>query len=586
LGHSPATVADRPTADGRKNPILVFLADDRKPTGSFLTLASGPLYWKPVASASLFPGFWVWKLLMPVASSRIPSDVVVGMPSKSPGIGCCVVALVLWSAVVNFGYWLAGVRFDVSPLTYFWQFLDPELLRHDLLRSLYYLHSQPPLYNLFVGIVLKAAPEHYAAVFHAVHLLIGLVFESCIFWLLVRLDVGRITATVMAALFVATPDFILYENVLFYSFMVAALVTLSAVFLFEFLRSRQTWAAAGFFVVLFLICGIRSLFHLGFFLLLVPVLALACRAQWRKVVLCAAIPGILLTSIYVKNYLVFGQFTASTWFGLNAWTMTTRNLADEDRKELVRRGVLTPISLIDREAPLEDFPATYRDASAFPQVPVLVAPRKSTGAVNMNHAGYIAICKAYGKDALAGLIHRPRSFLVGLGRAYFAYFKAAGDHMNCTNNRPYTEPLSSIVDYGLYGKIPCDLSTIHGLPIHDVKNRHFVYVFLILGLPAIAIYGLILLVRGATGRAAGEFTTAQYGLLLYMLFVIAYVCLVGNSFENSENNRFRFNTDAFSLVLLGLFLDRVVIRRWRRTKNALPTPPTGDRTTTAAAAGK
>jgi hypothetical protein len=510
---------------------------------------------------------------MPLSISSHPSQTSVVVPTETPGIGRCVVALILWLAVVDLGYWFAGVRFDVSGLTYYWQFLDPELLRHDLLRSLYYLHSQPPLYNLFVGIVLKAAPENYATVFFAIHLAVGLVFELSLFWLLVRLDVGRITATVMAGLFVATPDFVLHENVLYYTILVAALVMLSAVLLVEFLRSRQTWAAAGFFAVLFLICGLRALFHLGFFLLLVAVLALACRAQWRKVLLCAVIPGLLLASIYVKNYFVFGQFTTSTWLGLNAWTMTTRNLSDADRKELVRRGVLTPISLLDREAPLDEYPREYRDASAFPQVPVLVAPRKSTGAVNMNHAGYIAISKAYGKDALAGLIHRPRSFLVGLARAYFAYFKAAGDHMNCDRNRPYTEPLNSMVNYGLYGKIPYDLAKLPGMPIYNRNNHHFVYLFLMLGLPALALYGLVLLVRGTTGRLPGEFTPAQYGLLLYMLFVIAYVCLVGNTFENSENNRFRFNTDGFYVVLLGLFIYRVIIARSRKTKQRVELPP-------------
>ncbi len=40
--------------------------------------------------------------------------------------------------------WTAGVRFDDSTLTWYWQFLDVELLRQDLARSLWYLHAQPP----------------------------------------------------------------------------------------------------------------------------------------------------------------------------------------------------------------------------------------------------------------------------------------------------------------------------------------------------------------------------------------------------------------------------------------------------------
>ena len=43
------------------------------------------------------------------------------------------------------------------------QYLDPLLLKSDLLKSLFYLHSQPPIFNLFLGIVLKLSQQfhHY-----------------------------------------------------------------------------------------------------------------------------------------------------------------------------------------------------------------------------------------------------------------------------------------------------------------------------------------------------------------------------------------------------------------------------------------
>lgn len=57
------------------------------------------------------------------------------------------------------GSYLAGVRFDMTPLEEFWQYLDVNLLRSRLLESLWYLHSQPPLYNLYLGLVLKLTPN-------------------------------------------------------------------------------------------------------------------------------------------------------------------------------------------------------------------------------------------------------------------------------------------------------------------------------------------------------------------------------------------------------------------------------------------
>ncbi len=47
----------------------------------------------------------------------------------------------------------AGMRFEEDlRLGYDWHFIDPALLATDLCRSIFYLHSQPPLMNLLAGI--------------------------------------------------------------------------------------------------------------------------------------------------------------------------------------------------------------------------------------------------------------------------------------------------------------------------------------------------------------------------------------------------------------------------------------------------
>jgi hypothetical protein len=50
------------------------------------------------------------------------------------------------------------------------QFIEPDLLEHRLLESLWYYHGNPPLLNLPAGIGLKRAgdeaPWFYSAVFH------------------------------------------------------------------------------------------------------------------------------------------------------------------------------------------------------------------------------------------------------------------------------------------------------------------------------------------------------------------------------------------------------------------------------------
>jgi hypothetical protein len=66
------------------------------------------------------------------------------------------VLILLIYALSRYFYYLAGVRFDTTSLVWFWQFLDPELLKCRFLESIFYLHAQPPLFNILLGLVFRA----------------------------------------------------------------------------------------------------------------------------------------------------------------------------------------------------------------------------------------------------------------------------------------------------------------------------------------------------------------------------------------------------------------------------------------------
>jgi hypothetical protein len=57
-------------------------------------------------------------------------------------------ALAAFFAAARGAYYLWGIRFDGTPLLWFWQYLDPRLLKGKLLESVFYMHSQPPLFNV------------------------------------------------------------------------------------------------------------------------------------------------------------------------------------------------------------------------------------------------------------------------------------------------------------------------------------------------------------------------------------------------------------------------------------------------------
>ena len=114
-------------------------------------------------------------------------------------------------AVVHALYYLAGVRFIDTTLIEVMHFIDVELLKTRLFESLFYLHIQPPLFNLFAGLVLKITPDS-PWLFQAVFLACGLTLYLNVFSLQVKLGVNEGLAACLATAFMASPSFILWEH--------------------------------------------------------------------------------------------------------------------------------------------------------------------------------------------------------------------------------------------------------------------------------------------------------------------------------------------------------------------------------------
>ena len=104
--------------------------------------------------------------------------------------------------------YVVGIRMVLRPLYQGIQILDPQLLRHHLLESIFYLHSQPPLFNLFLGTVLKAFPVHFGAAFQVFYWIAGLFLVTGLYTLMRRLQVPPWLACGLTAYFTVNPTVI------------------------------------------------------------------------------------------------------------------------------------------------------------------------------------------------------------------------------------------------------------------------------------------------------------------------------------------------------------------------------------------
>jgi hypothetical protein len=314
-----------------------------------------------------------------------------------------------------------GIRFDTEPLNFYWQYVDPALLQHDLWRSIFYLERQPPAYNLFLGAILHLAPTHLEAAYQAVYLGLGLALSLSLFALMDRMDVDRYIALAIALVFTLSPSTVLYENLLFYEQPLTSLFCVAALFLHRYASNGRVLDGFVFFSCLGLISGIRAIYHLAWFAAIAGFVVVAL-PQWRRRTLLAfSLPAILLLSFYAKHIIVFRNLVPGqgVYTPLN-WVIVVRNRLPPNLLEpLFASGKISPSLKTNLLSIFELYSDTeVRDSALARLVPippktgiaVLDECVKSTGSFNLNCVWAQDIADVYGKDARVVLRTYPRIY--------------------------------------------------------------------------------------------------------------------------------------------------------------------------------
>ena len=468
----------------------------------------------------------------------------VSRPAVVAGLGALFV-------VSRIGFHLAGVRFDDAGLDWYYQILDPVLLRGDLARSLYYLHAQPPGFNLFLGLTLKIFDGSERTVFAVVYGLLG--FIACLGTLVLArgLGVRRVLALPLAALMMICPSLVIYENWLFYDLPVMTMLAVAAMALQRWSMGLQRRWLVVFAVALAAICLTRSFFHLGYLVLIGLCLTAAAAEQRRRVAVAILIALSLTSSLYIKNQVVFGKFAGSTWLGMTLSETTRYGLSEADRRTLVENQIISEISLLWPFTPLEQFPQSYQGTGGFDSIPVLTDPTKSTGKPNFNHIAYIRIADQYATDALALVHHRPQAYLTALAKAWYHYLRPASRENLVAENRAALGWYDSAWNAVCYGRVP--------LPFRINHKQAEVFILLALGLVTAIVTAIFALY---SKRPRASWITPPRRLVIWFMFVtIVYVTVVGTLLESGENFRFRFYVGPFYLCFFGMAIEAAV--RWR-----------------------
>ncbi len=456
-------------------------------------------------------------------------------------------ALVLWVSVIArvlyFGRW--DVRFRAEPLVNYLQFLDPELLRHRLAESIFYLRDQPPLFNLALGIVLKLFPVNYSTAFAVIYASCGLLLATTLYSLMVRMRISPPLSALVTVIFVDGPITSLYENWLFYTFPLALVVCASTLFLHRYLESRSFRDASIFFFLVATLVLARGIFHPFWMLPLVVLLIAIERGNRRRVAQAALLPCLLVAAFTVKNQLVFHTlFTGRPLQKMALGSMTTQRLPLPLIQKLIKEKKLSPLSLMSYASGLGAF-RPYIPKPRPTGVPVLDLELKSTGFSNWNHSSYVDVGELYGRDLDYTIEHYPEVYIAGMRENVMRHLLPSdqSDPFNARSNlnrRALARGLRAY-DYLFAGQW-----TENGPPWF-----HWI------GFPALLLFALCVAVRGVIRRRflaapvpSNERATEL--IALYCFYNILTVSVVTIALSYGDHNRYRFKVSALYCVLLAL----------------------------------
>lgn len=466
-------------------------------------------------------------------------------------------ALAMAFVASRLGAHLAGVRYDAALLPVALQHLDVDQLRDRLLESLWYQHSQPPLFNLLIGLVYKFSPLSPERTFHLLWLVLGAVLVVVVFTLLRDLGVPRWAAVVATVVITCSPTVLLYENWASYEYPLAVAITAIALAALRYARSGAwSWLIA--LVVLAGGCVLtRALLNPLWYVGLIALVLVARRPpRWLPALAVVAVPLVLVAGLMVKNQVLFGSFSTSSWLGWNLQRVTIDELPQGDRDQLIADGTLSPMAAYAVFLPIEKYDGVTPPCTpAHPDVPVLADPVKHNGPGNFNNECYVPITNEALRNAVKAARARPGGTARAIVGSFQIWGESASQYAFVYDNRlkidGYDTAYRQLVLLDLPWDPPVKTNAGWWIPIGTPGGRWRISLTVVLASLAAVVVG----VRGGwrvLRRRADPVDVA----LAAIGFTVLTVTIVGNVFEIGENNRFRFIVEPITFVVAAWLLTR------------------------------
>lgn len=443
------------------------------------------------------------------------------------------------------GLWISGGGFSTILLTETFQLLDPRWLEADPFGTAWRLHMQPPLFNLLVGVVLRWSPLPSALSFQIIYVLCGIAMVAALFDLLLGLGASPLTATIGASVVALDPILLSYQNILSYEYPVATLLVVGAWGLLRYARTRRAGAYAAFLACATAATMTRSLLHPLWLLVGVAFVLAMCRPpSWRVVGTLTALAFIVVGGWMVKNDVLVGSPTLSSWFGMNLERSVLAPFPKARLDELVSEHRLPGAAKVEPFSPYDaykPFVGPCRDRSSHPD---LGSTLKPSGGPNFNATCFVPVYRQAQEIAFDTLRDQPGRYLQSRWVGSLMYVARSDGPL--TPHTDVTELLHDISD-------PLALEVTVNTSVDDWSitpfgaNRLSLRVSLLVAGAIVYAAGLGVVAAINLRRRRGD--RAREVVLVFIAFSVVFVSVSSICFELWEQSRLRVVLDP---LLIGL----------------------------------
>ena len=434
--------------------------------------------------------------------------------------------------------WGAGISITAHPLPgeqpeywdRLWQVLPIESLRTNLAQSIWNLHSQPPMQNLYGGVLAKLFHPHHLEWMHYINIAIGGCIPAMVGVIVWRITRNKFGGLLAALIYALNPSLLLYEAYPLYTLPTAFLVTASIFCLAMFCPNRRVGWLYAFVVFVNLLILTMSAYHLVILLAVVPfAVMLADAKRFRVLAICLLVSGVSV-GWYTKNYVKFGFFGSSSWAGQGLWRITGKDYPPRRKAELLGRGVIEPVA-----AEVHPFtvPSSYGQYGFNETSDIDVLNND-----DFNNINIIAISRAYRRSAVGVMCDDPKGYFKNVGRAYRAFCVPSSQYLQVSENAAKMSGHEWVSSRVVQGQWLCEYlaeetDATEGVDIFR-SLLFFILPLTVLGYLCSAVWRC-----GIRPGAWGKMISRDPATAMAM-FLIVYSATVCCMAELGENMRFKF----------------------------------------------